>query len=734
MQNARECLTSLLAWSSPAWLVAAAACGPSATAAPAAPSRPLPCASQAAASPSPTASAISEAQLPTDPGGLWLLNDFPAERVAREHGFQPSQPWLDHVRLASVRLARGCSGSFVSPSGLVMTNHHCVHSCIEQLSSAKKDYDANGFYAPADKDELKCPGMEVNQLIDITDVTARMTAATQGLGDKDYGIASKAEMSKIEKECASGDEVRCDVVSLYHGGKYHLYKYRRYQDVRLVFAPEFSIAFFGGDPDNFMFPRYDLDVSFVRVYQDGKPAATKDYFPFSPSGPKEGELTFVSGHPGRTSRNLTTAELAYTRDYALPARLFRLTEARGALQEFQKRGPEQKRMSTATLFYVENGVKALKGRRDALVDPAVWQAKVAEESALRARVEADPELKALAGEAWDAIARAQELAVPLRKPYLYLEGGYGFWSELFNHARGLVRAAHELSLPNEKRLREYADSQWPATRQQLLSAAPIYDEFELLTLALSLTQMREELGADHPVVRKVLGKQSPQELASSLVKGSKLKDPKVRKALLDGGKAALEASTDPMLEMARRIDGEAREIRTRIEDQVEAPINKNSELIAKARFKVLGTSVYPDATFTLRLSYGVVKGWTEGSQEIKPFTNMAGAFERATGKPPFALPKSWLGAKDKLDLATPLNFCTTNDIIGGNSGSPVINQAGQVVGLIFDGNIHSLGGDYYFDPVKNRAVAVHSSALLESLDKIYGAGRITTELKSRAAP
>jgi len=662
---------------------------------------------------------------------LWLLNGFPSDRVEKEHGFKPTKAWLDHVRLASVRLARGCSGSFVSPQGLIMTNHHCAHRCIEQISSAKKDYDAIGFSAAAVKDELKCPDMEINQLVDITDVTQRMAAATKGLSDKDYITAQKSEMSKIEKECASSDIVRCDVVSLYHGGMYHLYKYKRYQDVRLVFAPEFPIAFFGGDPDNFMFPRYDLDVSFVRAYENGKPAATKDFFPFSASGPKEGDLTFVSGHPGHTSRNLTVAELLYMRDHYFPARLLRLTEARGALYEFQKRGAEQKRMSTSTLFYVENGVKALKGMRSALVDPAVMGAKIQEEKALRARVEADPELKALCGNAWDAIAAAEVQAALLRKPYAYLEAGYGFWSDLFNLARSFVRYGEEIGKPNDKRLREFVDSKLPGTKQSMLSPAPIFDEFEILTLTLSLTQMREELGADDPFVKKVLGKQSPQELATALVKGSKIKDVKLRKQLLDGGKAAIDASRDPMIELARRLDPEARDIRTKVEEQVEAPINRNSELIAKARFKVFGTSVYPDATFTLRLSYGVVKGWQEGGTEVKPFTTMAGAFDRATGKPPFALPATWLKAKDKINGSTPFDFVTTNDIIGGNSGSPVINKEGEVVGLIFDGNIHSLGGDYYFDPAKNRAVAVDSAALIEALDKIYGAARLRDELKKK---
>ena len=708
----------------------AAGCSGNAAPQPVAPARSVPCPTAAEPpSSAPASAATAPASLPPVTGGMWLLNDFPSERLEREHGFKPTKEWLDHVRLGSVRLARGCSGSFVSPSGLVLTNHHCAHSCIEQVSSAKKDYDKDGYLAAAEKDELKCPNMEINQLVAITDVTQRVNAATRGLSDKDYNTALKGEMSKIEKECATGDDVRCDVVSLYHGGQYHLYKYRRYQDIRLVFAPEFSIAFFGGDPDNFMFPRYDLDVSFLRVYENGKPASTPDYFGWSSAGPKEGELAFVSGHPGSTSRTLTVAELEYARDHAIPARVQRLMEARGVLSEFQKRGAEQKRMSTATLFYVENGIKALKGRREALLDPNLMNAKVAEEKALRARIAADPELQSVAG-AWDIIAAAELKLAELRKPYLYLEASYGFWSDLFGVARSLVRSTEEMTKPNEKRLREYVDSQLPAARQQMFSPAPVHDEFEILTLTMSLSQMREELGADHPIVKKVLGKLSPQEVATAAVKGSKLKDVKFRKQLFEGGKAAVEASTDPMVALARLIEPESREVRLRYEDQIEAPVRKASEAIAKARFKIYGTSVYPDATFTLRLSYGQVKGWMENGQEVKPFTSFGGAFERNTGKPPFALPKSWLQNKDKLDLNTHLDFVTTNDIIGGNSGSPVLDKDARVVGLIFDGNIHSLGGDYAFDPVKNRAVAVDSAGILHALDKIYGATRVRDELKA----
>jgi hypothetical protein len=661
---------------------------------------------------------------------MWLLNDFPSKRVAELYGFGPTEAWLDHVRLSSVRLAGGCSASVVSPSGLVMTNHHCAHDCIQQLSTAKRDFVASGFTAKTPNDEVRCPDIEVDQLTGISDVTDRVGTATKGLTGAEFNKAQKAEQSRIEKECATTDEVRCDVISLYQGGRFHLYKYRRHQDVRLVFAPELAIAFFGGDPDNFNFPRYDLDVSFLRIWKDGKPASTPDYLRWSASGAKEGDLTFVSGHPGSTSRNLTTSQLAYLRDVGLPERLFRLSEARGELLQFAERGPEEKRIVGETLFGVENSLKALKGRLQALVDHDVWQTKALAERDLQGRVAADSELAHAYAGAWEAIQKAERRKNELHKPYWQLEVGWGFWSSLFGYARTLVRATDELAKPNADRLREYTDARLPALKQGLLSTAPVYKDLEVTTLAMSLRQMREALGADDPFIHRLFGTESPGALAHQVVDGSKLGDPKVRKALFDGGKKAIDASTDPMILLAKRVDGESRKVRKIFEDEVEAVEKENGEKIAHARFAVYGTSVYPDATFTLRLSYGQVKGWDEAGKWVNPVTTFGGAFDRATGSDPFKLPKSWLDRKPRLDLSTPFDVATTNDIIGGNSGSPMINKDAEVVGLVFDGNIHSLGGDYAYDGRDNRAVAVESTALLEALGKIYSATRIYDEILS----
>jgi hypothetical protein len=662
--------------------------------------------------------------------GMWTFNNFPAAKVSQAYGFSPDQKWLDHVRLSSIRLARGCSASLVSKDGLVMTNHHCAHSCIEQLSTSARDYVQTGFYAKEAKDEVKCPDMEANQLVQITDVTERVKAALAGKDGKAFSDALKAVEADIAKECTGGsDTLRCDVVDLYHGGIYNLYKYRRYQDLRLVFAPEFAIAFFGGDPDNFEFPRYDLDVSFVRIYDQGKPLdSSANYLPFAKEDAKDGDLTFVSGHPGNTDRLDTVAELEFARDIKLPATVNYLAELRGVLEQFSEQGAEQRRIADSKLFFTENSYKALKGQFEALTDPGFMKSKHDDEAVLKAKVEADPQMKADYGAAWDNIRTAVDHAKLIRDRYNMLEAGRGFDSELFHDARALVRYAEESAKPDNQRLREYTDANFPATKQGLLSSAPIYPEFEKTTLRFSLMTVQRLLGPDDPTVKTIFGAKSPGDLAAELVDKTGLKDLGVRKKLLDGGAAAILASKDPMILFAKLVDGDARAVRKDFEDNVDAPLVKNSGLLAQARFKLYGTSVDPDATFTLRLSYGSVKGYDQKGGHVAPFTTMAGAFDRATGATPFKLPESWLTAKSKINPDQKFDFCTTNDIIGGNSGSPVINKNAEVVGLIFDGNIQSLGGDFGYDGSVNRAVAVNSGALREALAKIYHADRVVTEL------
>ncbi len=664
--------------------------------------------------------------------GMWTLDNLPKAKMQAEYGFTPSEAWIKRTMLGSVRIAGGCSASFVSKDGLVMTNHHCASECLDQLSTAKKNLIKDGFLAKGREQELSCPEIELNRLEQITDVTSEVKKATAGLDGAAFKNAQNAVKAKLTSACVGNDKetVRCDVVDLYHGGQYQVYKYHRFQDTRLVWAPEKAAAFFGGDPDNFNFPRYDLDITLLRAYEGGKPAKIENYFPFSKSGAEDGEMVFVTGQPGSTQRQLTVSQLTTLRDLTLVNNLIRLAEMRGVLEQYSKTSPEAARNAEHALFGVENGYKAFRGRLSALQDPVLMQQKQDEETALRQFVSQQPALQAKVGGAWDAIAASQQAYRQIEAPYGMIESGRGFNSKYASYARALVRGAEERSKPNGERLPEYADAKLPELEQELFSTAPVYPDYEKVMLGLSLTKLREILGSDDPFVKQVLGKQSPDQLSAALIDNTKLGDPAVRKALWQGGKEAILKSDDPFIKMELALDPAARALRKRYEKEVESVQQKNSELIAQARFAQQGTSVYPDATFTLRLSYGEVKGWQDGDKKIAPFTTIGGAFERDTGADPFALPASWDAAKGKLNLAQRYNLATTNDIIGGNSGSPMINRSGEIVGLIFDGNIHSLGGAFWFDPRTNRSIAVHSGAILETLGKVYGSGDLVKEIQA----
>jgi hypothetical protein len=520
---------------------------------------------------------------------------------------------------------------------------------------------------------------------------------------------------------------RCQVISLYAGGQYKLYTYRKYSDVRLVFAAEFDTAFFGGDPDNFNFPRYDLDFSFLRLYEDGKPVATPEHLKWNASAPKDGEPVFVAGNPGGTDRQLTEAQLVTLRDVVQPLGLILGSELRGRYTRFAEESAEHARIVNRDLFGLENGLKAQRGEHEALLNPALMADKRKADAELKARVDSDPKLKGEIGDPWAEIAKAQTDRVALAKPYYFLETRAGFGSSLYGYARTLVRAAEERMKPNGERLREYADARLPLTERTLLAARPIETEVEQLKLAFWFTKLREELTADAPETALFLGKESPGNLASALA-ASKLADPDLRKQLWEGGLAAVHASTDPMIRYVLKTDDAGRAVRKAYEERVEGPTDQASERIAKARFAVYGTSVYPDATFSLRLSYGKIAGWTEPGRTVTPFTTFAGLYDRATGEPPFQLAPRWVEAKTKLDLNTVFNMSSDNDIIGGNSGSPLINGRGEVIGAIFDGNIHSLGGDYYFDEKLNRTVTVSTAAMTEALNKVYGQSALVREL------
>ena len=661
--------------------------------------------------------------------GMWTFDNFPSKTVGEKYGFTPSQAWLDHVRLASLRIAGGCSASFISPEGLVMTNHHCVVECVEQISTPKDNFVDDGFVAKTAAEERKCPAFELDQLVEIRDVTANVQGALAGKAGHDANRALHAKEAELQQSCGSDASVRCDVVSLYHGGVYDLYRYKRYTDVRLVFAPEYGVAQFGGDPDNFNFPRFDFDIGLLRAYEAGKPAASPEFLRWSANGSKDGELVFVAGNPGGTSRGLTNAQLAFERDTYFPARMPYLAEYRGLLEEFRTRGPEQAREANEDLFFVENSFKALVGRWGALLDPQFFGTKTQEEQKLRAATSADPKLASDAS-AWDDIAKIQQLRTQLFVRNAAL-GNRMFRAGMLGDAITLVRAASERTKPNAERLPEFTDQALVHVQQEILAPIPVHKDIEELNLVFLFTTIRRDLGTDDAFVRKTLGKESPEQLAHRLVSGTRLEDSKVREELYKGGKSAVEASADPMIRFAASINDDLLAVRKDYEARVDAPTRAAAERIAKARFAVYGTSVDPDATFTPRLSYGTVKGFEDAEGKfVHPYTNMGGLFERATGAPPYSLPESWLKAKGSLNLSLPMNLSTTNDIIGGNSGSPLIDQDAKVIGLIFDGNIFSLGGDYGYDAKQNRAVAVDSHALLEGLQKVYHLNRVVDEIEA----
>jgi hypothetical protein len=668
--------------------------------------------------------------------GMWTFNNVPKNEIKKRYGFTVSDEWLRKVQLGSVRFNSGGSGSFISPDGLVLTNHHVASETLQKISTEQIDYLRKGFYAKGRGQEIQAPDLELNVLDSLEDVTARVNGAVkEGMATAEANAARRAAIAEIEKESTEKSGLRSDVVSLYQGGQYNLYRYKKYTDVRLVFAPEFEIAFFGGDPDNFNFPRYNLDMAIFRVYENGQPAKTPNYFKWSTSGAKAGELVFVSGHPGSTQRLNTVAHLEYLRDHGLPYTLKVLKTRRKALQTYGGLGEEQARRAHEDLLNIENSLKAYEGQYAGLKDKTIMAKKSAAEAALRKQVAANPKAGKEQQRAWEAIALGRGNFADYFKEHSMIANGAAFNSTLFAMARAIVRLVAESARPNAERLPEYTDARRSSLELQLYSPAPIYDDLEKITLANSLTFMRDELGATHEMVKKILAGKTPEARAAELVDGSKLKAVDDRKQLVNGGAKAIAESNDAMIVLARTVDEAARALQKRYETQVQANENANYSLIARAKFDAEGTRVYPDATFTLRLSYGAVKGYQENGRLVAPFTDFAGVFKRADkfgNKDPYKLPESWTSKKAQLNLQTPFNFVSTNDIIGGNSGSPVINKEGRIVGLAFDGNIHSTGGAYGFDAALNRCVSVSSQIILEGLRKIYGAKALADELERKS--
>jgi V8-like Glu-specific endopeptidase len=656
--------------------------------------------------------------------GMWTLDDFPAERMRADYGWAPDEKWLAKVQNAAVRLTGGCSASFVSKEGLILTNQHCVASCLYDNSTADNDILEGGFIASSRSDEKKCPGQQAEVVTAITDKTDEVKGAMAGLEGEALTKARDAKIAEIEKAgCTDLATERCQVVTLFGGGQYKLYTYRKYSDVRIAWAPEARASTFGGDPDNFNFPRYALDGAFLRAYENGKPVRTPAHLKWNPRAPQAGEAVFVVGNPGSTSRLYTQSQLAFEREVRLPIILATFSELRGRFISAMAESPEKEREGTDDLNGIENSLKVFIGRTKALNDPA-FTGKLAEaEADLRAKSAGNADI----GDPWATVDQAVTAYREVYLPWRFITPN----GQLYSYARSLVRAADERAKPNSERLPGYTDSALPLLEKNILDEKPVHEWVDEMYMSWSLSKAREYLGVDDPDTKLLLGSESPEQLAERLVTGTKLADPAVRKALWEGGAEAIAASDDPMIAYARRLDQRERDLKKWVDQNYSGPLAVAGGQLADARFAAYGAANYPDATFTLRISYGKVQGWTERGKEVPIATTMGGTFERATGNPPFDLAPGFAANKDEIDMATTFDFVSTNDIIGGNSGSPVIDKAGSVIGAAFDGNIHSLGGNYGYDSTLNRTVSVSAAALQEALENIYPAPALVKELKGR---
>lgn len=668
--------------------------------------------------------------------GMWLLNKLPREQLKEKFDFEPTDEWIEHIQRSSVRISAGGSASFVSANGLLMTNHHVASDIIADLSDEKNDYVKNGFYARSREEELKCPNTELSVLMSIEDVTDQVNAmVTAKMTPAEAQAERRKATAEIEKAAQSRTGLMPEVVELYHGAKYHLYQYKRYTEVRLVFAPEAGIAFFGGDLDNFEYPRYNLDVTFLRAYEDGKPARTEHFLKWSSAGPKDGELTLISGHPGRTQRLFTVEHLQFLRDVHMPLVLNSYNQREVALLQFMGRSAENKRLANEDLLIIQNGRKAFRGILEGLLDEQLMTAKRDAQEGLIEFINADPKRRTAYGGAHQRLADAINKTREMYPAYFLTSNRRSSLCRLYGIAQRLVLAAEERSKPDGERFDEYREANLPSLTMDLFSEAPIYDALEQFRLSDGLFRIGRILGGEHPVVKIMLDGKDSQGRAAELLAGCKLKDVEYRRRLYEGGTAAIAESDDTMISFARAMMPHVRSLRKQYEDEYESVEKEVYGKIAAALFELNGDRVYPDATFTLRLSYGTVMGYDEPGRTVPPMTTLRGLYKLSAqreNQPPYQLPKRWQDRKDKLDLDVPFNFVCTNDIIGGNSGSPIFNRNGEVVGIVFDGNIHSLVWDFQFDMKRARAVGVHSRAIIEAIEKVYDAKPLADEILGRS--
>lgn len=673
--------------------------------------------------------------------GMWTFNNVPRADIKQKYGFDVTDEWLRKVRLASVRFPGG-SGSFVSPNGLVLTNYHIVEDFVGELSSANKDYAKEGFVAGTRGEEMKIDGLSLDQLVDIEDVTSRVSSVVKrNMSAAEANDARRAEITAIESESTKATGMKSDVVTLYQGGQYNLYRYKKYTDVRLVFVPEFQAAFFGGDPDNFNFPRFNIDMALVRAYENDQPVKSENYFKWSKAGAKDGELVFVTGHPGTTQRLNTVGHLESLRDVAIPLVIRMLESRQQGLKQYMAQGEEQTRRGQNELNSAENSLKVYRGQIAGLKDPKLIGKKREAEQALRNSVNNDARKREEYGDPWTAISKGRQGLSSYELDRRFLDPTTstssaqvvpaGLNTVLFGYARTLVRLADENKKPDSERLPEFRNTRRPGLEAGLYSTAPIYDDFEKAKVTNSLTFMQSEYPANSSILKKVLKGKSPSARAAELIDETKLKDVEYRRQLAAGGEKAIDDSKDPMIVLARDIDKEARAVRKRYEEEVVAVERSSYAKIAQAVFDAQGTKVYPDATFTLRLSYGAVKGYREDGKFVTPFTTLGGLYARSNQYHhsfPYNIPPRWASKRSAINMRVPFNFVSTNDIIGGNSGSPTINKNRELVGLIFDGNIQSLVGNFDYDESVNRSISVDSRGMLEILRKVFNANSIADEL------
>ncbi|MDM7925080.1 MAG: S46 family peptidase [bacterium] len=664
--------------------------------------------------------------------GMWTFDNPPLKPLREKYGFDAGQEWLDHVRLASVRFMDGGSGSFVSPNGLVLTNHHVAVGQLQKMSTPEKDYVSAGFYAEKPEDESPCPDLEVNVLVSMEDVTGRVRSAVSDKMNAEQALkAREAAIAAIENECKEKTGLKPEVVPLYHGGEYWLYRYKKYTDIRLVMAPERMAAYYGGDSDNFTFPRYDLDMAFFRVYENGQPVRPEAWLKWNAAGAGEEELVFVSGHPGSTDRLYTLAQLEFQRDMQYPMTLRYIDRRIDILHEYMKTGPEQQRRGLIQLFGLENSKKALSGEYLGLQDPSLFVKKKAEEDALRKTVASRPEWKKAYAGAWKNIEKAVAKQRERARLNFYRRV---IGSRLYGTANQIVFYAAETVKPESERLDGYHSSQLEELKFNLFSPAPVYKDLEEANLAGCLKLSLEELGPDDPFLKLVLDGRTPEAAAADLIRGTGLESVETRRRLIEGGRAAVDTCRDPLIVLARKLEPSAREGIQWRKKNVESVLSAGTEQVAQAVFAAYGKDRYPDATFTLRLSYGAVRGYPMNGTLAPYKTTLYGLYDRALSfdrKGDFEPPGRFWERRDSLDLATPVNFVSTCDIIGGNSGSPVLNRSGELVGLVFDGNIESLVGRFVYDDAKNRTVAVHSAYIIEALRRLYDASVLADEIEGK---